>query len=212
MSNQQEAYAPKAVVFSSPNIKESLKFEEAAKLLNSSEHARTAKVYVDQAHQLGLTATLFNAIGDWADGAENTIYSEIVNAKSYEDTEKLAAMHGLVSNQKAVIPFFEESAGHDTLSKITIRRENGNETEIRKSLDGEGLQYRTILPRRDYTHVVIFDKGSELENNVSKFADIYGARLERYKGHGEFLGGDTRIEGKAAYRRVLKKSPVTLMI
>lgn len=192
----------KAVVFSSPNVREDLKFEEATRLLHSDEQARTAKIYAEQAEQLGLTVSICNAIGDWSDGAENTIYSEVSNAKSYEDVETLAAMHGLVSNQKTVLPFFETPDGNDALYRITIPR--GNSTEIRKSLDEEGLPYRTMVVRRDSVQIVIFDKNSTLKANVTRFASMCRARPDECKGYGNFLGGPTRTEGKAAYRKILK--------
>lgn len=200
--NHIEGLAVKAMIFSSPSIREDLNVEEATKQLSSSEHARTAKIYADQAEQLGLTVTAWNAIGDWSDGAENTIYSEISDAESYGDVERLAAMHGLASNQKAVIPFFAESEGPDAVYKITAPR--GNSAELRKSLDEEGLRYRTIIVRRDSVQAVVFDKGSVMEASVNKFVNKCRARSERYKGRGDFLGGDTRIEGRAAYRAVLK--------
>lgn len=196
-----EGFDVTAMIFSSPNVEDGLKFEEAKKLLNSSEHARTAKVYAEQAEQRGLTVFSYNAIGDWSDGAENTTCSEISNAKSYEEVETLAAMHGLVSNQKSVIAFFVESDGPDAVYKITIPR--GNSPEIRKSLDEEGLPYRTLVASRDSIQVIIFDKGSTLKANVDKFAYRCRTRPDECRGRGDFLGGNTRVEGKAAYRKVL---------
>ena len=194
-----------AIIFSSPNIREDLTFEEATKLLNGSEHARTTRVCADQAEQLGLAVTARKAVGDWSDGAENTICSEVSNAKSYEEVERLAAMHGLASNQKSVIPFFVESDGPDAVYKVTIPR--GNSTEIRKSLDEGGIQYRTIVSCRDSIQAIVFDKGSVMEACVTKFAARCRARSEIYKGRGDFLGGTTRAEGKAAYQKVLRRSP-----
>ncbi len=203
-STEMRTETPKGIIFASPNMREDLNFEEAKGLRNSGEHARTARIYEDQANQLGLRVSSCAAIGDWSDGAENTIYSEVSNAKSYKDVEKLAAMHGSVSNQKAVIPFFVEPDGPDTVYKITVPR--GNSTEIRKSLDEEGLRYRTIVTCRDSIQAIMFDKGSVMEASVNKFVYKCRARSEIYKGYGDFLGGDTRVEGKAAYQRVL--SPI----
>ena len=195
--------APKAILFASPNTRECLNVEQATKQLTGDEHARMAKIYADRANQLGLTAFSYNAIGDWSDGAENTIYSEVSNARSYEDVERLAAVCGMASQQKAVIPFFVEADGADAVYKIRVPRGNG--AGVRKSLDEVGLQYRTFVTCFDSIQVVIFDKGSILKDSVSKFASIYGTQPEEYRGRGDFLGGNTRVEGKAAYQKVLKR-------
>jgi hypothetical protein len=66
-----------AYQFYSPNEQENLHFDEAAKRLNSENQKRFIEISKDVDRQVGLAATPKGAIGDWADGAENSVLNEI---------------------------------------------------------------------------------------------------------------------------------------
>jgi hypothetical protein len=189
----------KGVVFASPNIREGLNYEQASKLLTSSEHARMKEIYADLAKQTGLTTEDVSAVGDWSDGAENTIFSVVKNPKSFEDVQYLAAQFGEASNQKAVIPFFKTKTGQDSLYIVDLK---GSVDNIRKDLDKLGLQYRTIIPKADGVQIVIFDQGTTLGKEINQLSKDYGTIARQQKGTGSFLGGETRAAGLKEYRRV----------
>jgi len=108
---------------------------------------------------------------------------------------------GLVSNQKVVIPFVEDKTGPDTLYAVEVPGIKTIE-DLRKALDDVGLQNRTIISENQ---VVIFDPGSSLAENINNLKQKYEtAIIESTKGKGEFLGGETRIEGRKAFQEVIR--------
>lgn len=112
-----------------------------------------------------------------------------------------AARRGLVSCQKSVISFIVDEAGIDTLYRIEIPEIKTMEN-LRKALDGVGLQYRTIISENQ---AVIFESGSNLAENINKLKQKYEKTIiKSTKGKGEFLGRETRIEGKRAFQGVIR--------
>ena len=112
-----------------------------------------------------------------------------------------AARRGLVSCQKSVISFIVDEAGIDTLYAIEISEIKTMEN-LRKALDDVGLQYRTIVSENK---AVIFDSGSNLAENINKLKQKYETTIiKSTKGKGEFVGGETRIEGKSAFQRIIR--------
>jgi hypothetical protein len=59
-------------------------------------------------------------------------------------------------------------------------------------------------PQSD-TLVKIFDQGNKLGNNVEGFANEYDADFDMLSGKGEFIGGDTREEGRAVFQAIVTK-------
>ncbi len=186
------------VVFSSPNIREGLNFDDAQKLLTSEEHARTKSVYGDLGKGLGLDTLQHDAVGGWKDGAENTVMTEVKNAKSLADVEHLGALQGDHSYQKGVINFFHNPTGTDSLYVIDLPREDAH--GILDALKNNGLEYYT----KSGSKWMVFDQGSTLGENINNFAKQYGAKAQRAKGEGSFIGGNTRAEGKQAFRKVIQ--------
>jgi hypothetical protein len=193
-----------AYQFYSPNIEENISFLDAQKRLTSENQARYKSITEDIDKNIGIKSTQENAIGDWSDGAENTIFNTINNVKNYEELRYSAALKGSVGNQKAVIPFIEDVAGKDSLYITEITNIDIN--ALRNKLDELGIKFRTIISGKNSTKVVVFDQGSQLIDNIKQLGEIYETEIKQINGTGEFLGSwNTRAEGKQSFNKVISE-------
>jgi len=187
--------------FVSPNVEENLSFDEASRRMEGEEQHKLSAYGQDVDKHVGLASHHTDAIGDWSDGAENTLFCQIKNSPSYEDVKYSAALKGdfrseTGQNQKAVIPFADDKAGKDSLYHFKL---HGNMNEVRHQLDTAGIQYRTIIPTSEGANIWVFDQGTQMRGTMEKLGNQYDIHIDQHKGTGEFLGGDTRPQGHQAY-------------
>ena len=187
-------------IFVSPSIKEDSSFKDAVKMISSSEHARAVSMAKDVVRDQGMEGDFKSAVGDWEDGAENAIKIELRNAQDFDQIAYTAAKLGSLMKQKAVIAFQNKSDGQDSIYKIFSPK---GMDDMRRILSENGIKFRTIFEDRGKSNVTIFDKGSELLSKVSSVLEVANATGQIIKGVGEFIGGDSRIQGEQAYRRVI---------
>jgi hypothetical protein len=109
----------------------------------------------------------------------------------------------LEQNQKMVIPFVYEEGGPDLIYNLDVPGVSLG--QIRTDLDRFGIKNRTLEPQAGGARIHVFDPGSKLREAMEKVGGHYGAKVDTYKGRGEFLGGDTRAEGHQAYERVIRE-------
>lgn len=186
--------------FVSPNIEEGLNFNDARRALTSERHARMAEIIRNVDAQSRLATRQIDAIGDWADGAEDTFYIEERGGASLDQLRANAAEKGILTNQKAVISF---RVGEGDNAVYTVDVPTTDMERIRADLSEAGIQFRTLAPQEGSTRVAIFDPEDELAENVFNFSNKYDTRATKYTGQGEFIGGETRSEGLREYRRIL---------
>lgn len=183
--------------FVSPNMQEHLTFNQAHKNLASDRHRQFHRL---AEQMVGDRGRVSDAIGDWSDGAENSMMIHMKGTRN--QIRDVAARLGAAADQKAVIAF---ASGRGKDSVWTVKIPRGDMNALRKKLDSNGIQFRTLEPRSDgAVHVHVFDQGSGLEKNIRQFARQAGGHVFRHTGTGEFIGGDTREEGQRAYREILK--------
>jgi len=199
------------VGFASPYDKDtSQSFGDAVHASASAEHGQAIArcEAIDKAR--GLDAHTEATVGDTKEwGTENSVLTRF-NGASFEQIRQSMAEKGLAMNQKAVIPFVFDHKGPDTLYTVPIPRawNPTNLASVRAKLDEHGLDYRTFAHASGNIAVMVYDQGSKLEENIGHLADHYGVAdkdVDVHNGHGEFLGGETREAGAAAYREVLGK-------
>jgi len=184
----------------SPNIRENMNYEEASKMLKSPEQARAVSIAKDLIDKQKISGKIESAIGDWEDGAENSVKIDVKGIKDFEQLAYTASKLGAMLNQKAVVAFQKKKDGPDILHKITADKPMD---QVRKILSDNGISFRTMVGDRAKTSVTILDKGSQLTANVAKFLGAINGKSEAVRGIGEFIGGDTRIAGKKAYKGVI---------
>jgi hypothetical protein len=192
--------------FVSPNVEENLSFDEASRRMEGDEQHKLSAYGQDVDKHIGIASHHTDAIGDWSKEPENTLFCQIKNSPSYEDVKYSAALKGdfraeTGQNQKAVIPFADDKAGKDSLYHFRLHGDMG---EVRHQLDTAGLQSRTIIPTSEGANIWVFDQGTQMRGTMEKLGHQYDIHIDQHKGTGEFLGGDTRLQGHQAYQAVIQ--------
>lgn len=194
-----------AWTFYSPNTDEGLNFEQAYSRLQSSNQKAFKEISADLFKTAGLTKNVqvHDAVGDWSDGAENSLLHVIKDPPSPEVTRYLAAWHGLLGNQKSVLHFESQEDGPDSVYQIFVPESSGE--DVRNELSKFGIQYRTLVPTGQGHIVVIYDEKRSLRPNVEQFAEHYDATVREATGTGQYIGGATRTAARAAYRNIIRQ-------
>ena len=203
---KQYGEKPSAFQFISPNIQENTTRAWAKKQLTGERQAMMRSVFDDIDNEVGVIGKQYNGIGDWSDGAENTVYKEIFKDTPYEQNRYSAALKGLAADQKAVIPFNVDKNGPNRL--YIIKPKEKSIDKLAKLLDNEGIQFRTFVKKNGEMNIVIFDEDGSLLKNTIQFNKKYGrkSKPKAVRGRGEFLGSFTsRAEGRREYRRVISE-------
>ena len=99
--------------FVSPNVEQTT-FEGAQKGLASYRQYALQEAADEIDAELGLESTHANIIGAWADGAENSVLSEIKNP-DWDTLKTSGAMKGFLADQKAVLLFKQDDEGKAVL-------------------------------------------------------------------------------------------------
>jgi hypothetical protein len=189
--------------FYSPNVDEGLTFEQAYQRLRSPNQKAFRQISEDILQTAGVNDyKVYDAVGDWSDGAENSILHVLHNPPAPEVSRYLAAWHGLLGNQKAVL-HFTAGEGQDSVYQVFIPESSAN--KVRASLDQAGVGYRTVVPAGHGHIVVVYDEGRQLRPNIETLASQYGASVREAPGRGEFIGGATRTAARAKYRDVIRE-------
>jgi len=204
LSRQQKPPTKKkGFVAVSPNDWDAqMSFDEAATSIRSEKHQTSHAITDDIFDEMGLEHTTSDALGDWIDGAEDSLLIEVESPKSMDQLKYAASLTGKFFNQKGALSFIADENGVDSFYKIKIPLEKGNIEAVRSTLDELKLDFRTLIPGPTGTTVVIYDEGTTLSKSVSKLGKKYEQDIEAYKGQGELIGSwDSRQEGISAYNR-----------
>ncbi len=188
--------------FFSPSTKD-MTFEEARGAMGGEgqRQARMIASHIDE--QIGIEFNdSHDGIGDWSDGAENSVVSEVGGFDDFDQLRYSAALKGRILNQKAVLAF-QVGDGNDSMYNTYI---NSTDLEdIRNQFTKAGIQHKTILPDGDKTHIFVYDPGNKLESNINQVAEHYGSIVAKQKGTGEFVGeSDTREGAARNYEAIVK--------
>lgn len=133
---------------------------------------------------LGLDAQSQSAIGAWADGAENSIATDVASGTDYETLRAAAAMKGELGDQQSVL-FFQSGEGNDALSRFTVP---GSVEDVHKSLLSAGIDEHTLVPNGDSVDVAVLSKDQSLLDKLNDFGGTNGITIDTQFGTGEFVG------------------------
>lgn len=185
----------------SPNTDEGLTFEDAIARVRSGNQKAFKQIIKHVNEQIGLKAQLQDAIGDWSDGAENSVLQKIDEPIDPKTADYLAAWYGLLGNQKAVLSFTPSYNGEDSVYQIELPQTDM--AQIRSQLDKAGIPFRTLVPSKKGTKIVVYDQGRALRDQVAQFAGSHNATIRESIGQGRFIGGDTRTAARSKYRKII---------
>ena len=185
----------------SPNTEENLSFEDAYQKSQSSNQQQFRKITDHVLKQVGLKGKSYDAIGDWIDGAENSVMQELSESPDPDTLRYASAWYGLLGNQKAVLVFHAARDGPDSTYTIDVPETDVN--KVRSQLTESGVPFRTIIPNKKGVRVVVYDEKRQWRDQVARFAGLHHAAIRESLGRGEFIGGATRSAARREYRRVI---------
>lgn len=192
-------------IMASPSITD-IDYSRSKRNLTSSDQARFRSQVKDYAPD----AAIYNAVGDWRDGAENSVAAIFDTAMPTADLEQLAAKAGLAGDQKAVLWWTTNPNGADAIHRVTWPKDVTMD-QARQAMIDAGLENRTLIETPDGVQGFVFDQGQQ---NLNKITDLHENPTEpsisTQRATGDFLGSwNTRVEGKRAYRSVLGRAAKT---
>jgi hypothetical protein len=199
--------------FASPNVREGMNMNMAKIALRNPKSGHGSyRDFNGRLEQAAAKATnspqpeMRDAIGSWADGAENSL--RMLYGKQDRKTRKLVnAIRGLHSAQKQVLNFHYDDEGPHRIAHLSFHHDNPQ--YVSDLLDKHGIQFRTLEApgkgERVWAHVV--DPDGELYPKLEKL--ISGGHVhEGYfrTGHADFVGdpnGEDREAARGEYQQIL---------
>jgi hypothetical protein len=205
-----EQFRPDAPrVFVSPN-KGNLDYPTAKQRLTEEEHRAFITRATELAKAVDPEARVQSGLGDWVDGAEDSVSIQFSRGTNPDDVARVAAQLGLEGEQKAVVQLVPDEKGKSTLFEVKFP-EGTSLDDARQALTDSGIKDRTLLPTDEGVTAFVFDEHRELAQQMAKLAahelapEIEGASVRPAVGDSAFLGSfNDRDEGAAAFRRVLE--------
>ena len=204
-SGQRQGEVKFSAIFASPNEQDESSYADALREVKSDDQ-RLFKLYGEEIDDLlGLKATESDAIGDWEDGAEASLVTQIDGPVDMEKLKLAAALKGVQANQKATLVFSEEEGGPHKLIEMVLPVEMA---EARDILSEAGLGFRTMVPDEKGTKVMIVDDTPDL--SAMDAVETIGANYDIDEititdGTSDIVGDpDSRREGVKIQRQVIK--------
>jgi len=153
-----------------------------------------------------------DAIGDWNDGAENSLATESVG-QDYQDRRVAAALKGLHGAQKQTLLFQHHETGPHSLYHLHFA--TNKEDETRRLLTEAGIGMRTVYPAEAKgqpvrAHVAdLGDKDTLLPGIEKLIKSGHIIEATHRRGTVELIGdqnAESRHAGAEAYRRILQEA------
>jgi hypothetical protein len=202
--------APRVVV--SPN-KGNIDYATAKQRLTESEHRAFVTKANELAHAVDPDAVVQSGLGDWVDGAEDSVSIQFSRGTDPDAVARVAAQLGLDGEQKAVMQLVPDDNGKSTLFEVKFAKGTSID-DARQALIDSGIEQRTLLPTEDGIMAFVFDEERVLANEMAQLAahelapSIEEASVRPATGDSVFLGSfKDRQEGANAFRRVLSDTP-----
>jgi hypothetical protein len=171
--------------FISPNTRNDLTIDDAIRNLYSVEESTLIKRIANLACRMHSRPKTARALGSWSDGAEHSVLLRVTANEA--SIRYLLSRLGQDAKQKSVLYFHVQAGGPDSLY-ILRPRKLSNLKSIARSLDREGIAFRTLVPTRRGTLIYIVDLGQELRTKVMASAKRLRSRINFKSGNGEFIG------------------------
>ena len=191
-----------------------INFDRARRNLTSADQAS----FKMKMQELAPDATVSNAIGDWVDGAENSVAAVFDYNKPVEELRRLAASAGLSRDQKAALWWTTDSNGKDATHFISWPKDVSI-ADARQSMIDAGLDNRTLTQTADGVQGFVFDGGQQALNKIEQLHEhSTKPSIESSRATGEFIGDFSsvkrpdgereggRVAAREAYRDVLGTS------
>ena len=198
--------------FISPNVGQ-IKLPEAIEGLKGDRQRNLRAAAREVNKGLKLDADTNDAVGAWADGAENSLLST-VREDTWDKLRVAAAMKAHLADQKQALVFKQDDDGTSLLYQFQV---SGRDFEaLHRNLLADGLAFHTIVPHINGADVYVADIDGSAHDAVAKAAERYDAKVTYQFGKAEFIGTtkedgsdrDQRDDARRAYEEIIKQSPV----
>src|SRR5262249_53392456 len=114
------AAAEGSIILASSNVDQDLTFEQALRRARSGGHDAFRKITDHVCEQIGLRGQSLKAVGDWEDGAEQSIVKLLAGPPDHETLKYVGAWYGLMGDQRAVFTFQPCRQGQDSVHQIQV--------------------------------------------------------------------------------------------
>jgi hypothetical protein len=143
----------------------------------------------------GVNTTAQNAVGDWPNGSEESIVHTAPQGTDPARLKYLAAWHGISGQKKSVLVFHPNPKGPDSLYHMV--HPSTDMGEVREQLIAAGINYKTLLPGKTSTRVMVYDPNRGMRNTIDQYATNNNLNVEENIGQGEIVGhnGDWNSAG-----------------
>jgi hypothetical protein len=204
--------------FASPSVRENMTMNMAKLALKNPKSGHGAYRDFNQRLEQGAAQAsgapepeIRDAIGSWADGAENSL--RLLYGKQDRKTRKLVnAIRGLHSAQKQVLNFHYDDEGPHAIAHMSFHHDNPQ--YVSDLLDKHGLAFRTLEApgngQRAWAHVVVGDP--ETYDKIEQLVKGGHVHEGYYRnGHADFIGDENGEDREAAakeYRRIIEEARV----
>jgi hypothetical protein len=212
--------ATRTELFASPNVATGLNLRQAQQRIESRRERALAEISSQIDRDLGIQNSVVTpVVGAWADGAENSLMVEF-DSTDIATERGIAAMKGMLADQKAVLLFHPDEHGPDSMYSFDA---NGSLADINRILLQNNLSFHTLEPiqlggGKPHSIVHILNQGHDpaVTEAISKAAiQLGGTPVDGHSGKGDFIGStdDTltdeqqRAEARRAYDAALQAAP-----
>jgi len=143
----------------------------------------------------GVNTTAQNAVGDWPNGSEESIVHTAPQGTDPRRLKYLGAWHGISGQKKSVLVFHPNPKGPDSLYHMV--HPSTDMGEVREQLIAAGINYKTLLPGKTSTRVMVYDPNRGMRNTIDQFATNNNLNVVENIGQGEIVGhnGDWNSAG-----------------
>lgn len=196
-------------VFVSPNTEEGLDYDQAVKKLGEPEHIQGRATVQKIADTQGVKGKFTDGIGDWADGAENTLIGRFDPAHTVNQLRDVAAEAGLALDQKDVLAVRPNTEGPGTLTTFSFPASDYSEPQVRQLLEQHDFKFRTLESSPDTIRATIYKEkpDSAYFDQAYKLGQYPGVQAASRPVEGGGLTGldetGTREQARAIYNRIL---------
>jgi hypothetical protein len=192
-----------AYLFLSPNTDEHLSLGEVERRLRAPCQGRARQLAGDILDSIGASRhRVMDAIGDWSDGAENSVLAVLPHAPDLATLRYAAVWFGLLAGQKSVLAFHPGPGGPDAL--LVVEVPGKDLLALRRALDRHAVPFRTIVPISGGHRVIVCDVGGRSRGNLEQLGKAYGARVRVSSGAGVWVGEASRAAAQVRYCELIR--------
>lgn len=200
-----EGEAGGATVFVSPNEKESTSISAAFRRQGSKRFKAFMEILNNIDQFIGVKGNAIPAIGDTAAwGTEESValhYDKITE----KQLKVIGSLKGLLAKQLGVAIFKENNRGNNLMHEIEVPKEKADIAKLRKMLNSEGIEFRTLTRTDKGTKVSVIDFDGSVTQGIKNLSKAVGTKFKTRLGNAQIIEPDVsdKMDDSAKRRAAL---------